>query len=222
MKNSHIYFLLFITLLASCSKIFKKEIEGELVDYYTDEGLENVHIAFDVVTGSGFLSGKEEAKYSVTTGAGGQFTLEDLGDDYKSAFYPEFNRRTLEYDTLHPVWRYRVRGPHSDSLWIDVERNKRLRLKPAGLTYFEHPVLRDSESVHDEIIIEAYHQKDTISIQDSISCAFRLLPSSFTEVTYRYLNADKTFTETKYIPVCYFKKEDGFIYRENIYFEVPE
>ena len=157
-------------------------------------------MSFDVASGSGIFGGLARDKYQAVSNSAGEFILSDLGDDIKNTFYPNFIR-SMGFDSTKVEWRYFIEGTHDELLWISKDYNTTLKLKPAGITYFHHPSLKNPNYNIDTIIIKAYNQTDLITLSKPKSNNFELLPSATHKVELTYVhNGIKTIkTIDKYI-----------------------
>lgn len=227
--------LLFIRLVAcllfSCKKEnsithdTRKNIKCDIKDYYTGEPLSDVNMSFDVASGSGIFGDLARDKYQAVSNAAGEFILSDVGDDIRNTFYPNFIR-SMRFDSTKVEWRYFIEGTHDELLWISKGYNTTLRLKPAGITYFHHPSLKNPNYNIDTIIIKAYNQTDLITLSKPKSYNFELLPSATHKIELTYIhNGNKTVkTINKYISGA-FQTSLGNAYvigRTDFNIDVPE
>ncbi len=192
--TKNIPFLLLLLFVLGCKKNQDgmlnetDSIECKVQDYFTGEAIADAIISFDVASGGGGWSGQvEHDKYYSWSDDNGIFVLENLGDDVENTFYPRFAYRSLDADTLMPEYRYFIRGVHSDSLWIVKDVNTTLRLKPAGVTYFNHPVLENAMYSTDTIVIRVHQQMDTLTFSHSVSTGFYLVPSKQQHISLEYI-----------------------------------
>jgi len=209
-----------VLFVSACKK--NKSISGYVRDYYTGVPIQRVYMSFDVASGSGFGSSVAKHKYHAATDDNGFFILDDVGDDIDNAFYPNF-QRSFDFDSTDVLWNYYIDGAIDDSLWLDVGRNTNLRLRPAAETHFIHPKKNDPNSIHDTILISAYHQSDMLTAEKLRSVGFQLLPSTMhtIEITYIHNGVQTKRTMESYISVAY-QGDLSFLSRKKYTVNIPE
>ncbi len=215
------FLFLFLTLgFLGCKKtnpIFgSNEIKCRVVDYYTGDPIVDLGLSFDVASGSSSWTTQiERSKYVVISDSNGEFILKDLGQDIDNTFYPNFGYHSITMDSIYPEWRYFIKGQHSDSLWIVKGINTTLRLRPAAITYFHHPITENPNYTIDTIIINAYNQSDMITKANPVSESFHLLPSKEHQIEIRYIKNGSAVTKTisRYISHAFSEDSDPISYR---------
>jgi hypothetical protein len=194
MNKIFVFFSFYLILLIGCKKESTigpsnaQIIRCTIEDYYTQQPLKEIILSFHVGSAGlgGIFGSFERNKYYIISDSEGKFVLENLGDDLDKSFHPEF-AYPIDYDSMAVEWRYMDNNFHHDSLWIVKGINHKLKLRPAGITYFHHPINNNSNYNTDTIIISSYNQSDTITFAQPTSDHFHLLPSETHLVDVSYI-----------------------------------
>lgn len=166
MKTNRLLCLLTLPiLLLGCQDEEANTIRGQIVDRYTNEPVEGLHLRFNIATGSGFLgSSLERDKYAATTDASGYFAFESNKDDRSGTFYISNDYQVLYQDSMSSKATHMLdRSEHSNSYLLPGEV-KTIYYLPSGVVEFY--ILRSTikQLDFDSLIIKSRYEEQVISL----------------------------------------------------------
>lgn len=218
MKHVFLGIIYGLIFLSGCSSSDDNDsITCSIKDYFTGEPLANFLVSFD---------GIEDTTYYALSNDDGEFTLNNLGENIEYLLWANFQRPT-QIDSMEMMWRYLIDGQYEDSLWVYKGINHLLRLKPAGLTKFKHPKIKNRITIIDTLVVKIYNQTDTLSINKLTSVIFYLLPSMLLDIEIIELNNGKQLQREfkHYLPAAFSKfgnSDTTQIIRNNFVVHIPE